>query len=255
MQDAAQDRPVCGDDYAKLFMCDYGLSIYDKFRAETVSATSVIVRHRIMDDVVRRMLLARPDLCIVSIGAGFDSRPFRLAGGRWFELDEPPLIAYKNALLPTAQCANPLRRIPLAFGTDALEEKLATISRASCGGPVLILVEGVFIYLKESETQKLLDSLNRHFPQLLLVCDLVNRDMVTLYGQSLRALMSNMGAPFQAVDDPESIFLRHGYQAKETLSLLEAAVDLGINHIPKLMLRYFFDREVKGNAVYVWEKG
>src|SRR5213593_494267 len=95
MQDAAQPSPVCGDVYAKLFMDEYGRRIYDKFKEETISGASIIVRHRIIDDVVRHMLLSGPDLCIVTIGAGFDSRPYRLTGGTWFELDEPQVITYK----------------------------------------------------------------------------------------------------------------------------------------------------------------
>lgn len=254
MQDAARANPVCGDNYAKMFMCDYGQGIYDKFKAETVSSTSIVVRHRIMDDVLRHMLRSNAHLCIITIGAGFDSRPYRLKGGNWFELDEPPLIAYKNALLPTYQCANPLHRIPVEFCTEELEEKLAAISCGSGGEPTVVILEGVFIYLNENESQKLLDSLNRQFPHLILMCDLVKREMVKQYGQSLHALVTEMGAPFQAVDEPESIFLSHGYHVKETISLIDESVDLGLNMMPKAFWSTFFNDEVKGNAVYVWEK-
>ncbi|MDO8459207.1 MAG: class I SAM-dependent methyltransferase [Burkholderiaceae bacterium] len=257
MQDAAQVHPICGDKYAKMFMCDYGQRIYDKFEAETLSTTSIVVRHRIMDDVLRHMLSSDAHLCIITIGAGFDSRPYRLKGGNWFELDEPPLIAYKNALLPTYQCANPLHRIPVEFCTNGLEKELAGISsghRDSGGGPVVVILEGVFIYLNETETQKLLDSLNRQFPHLLLMCDLVKREMVRQYGQSLLAIVTKMGAPFQAVDEPESIFFNHGYHVKEIISLMDESVDLGLNMMPKAFWSTFFSDEVKGNAVYVWEK-
>ncbi|MFD2271733.1 class I SAM-dependent methyltransferase [Undibacterium arcticum] len=96
MQDAARESPVCGDVYAKLFIDEYGRRICDKFKEETISSASIIVRHRIIDDIVRHMLLSRPNLGIVTIGAGFDSRPYRLAGGTWFELDEPQVMAYKK---------------------------------------------------------------------------------------------------------------------------------------------------------------
>jgi O-methyltransferase involved in polyketide biosynthesis len=89
MLDAAQDKPICGDDYAKLFMCEYGMAIFDRFKALELSNSSVIVRHRIMDDMLRQLLYANHELNIVTLGAGFDSRPYRLNGGHWFELDEP----------------------------------------------------------------------------------------------------------------------------------------------------------------------
>lgn len=251
MQDAAQTSPVCGDVYAKLFMDEYGRRIYDKFKEETISNASIIVRHRIIDDVLRHMLLSQPDLCIVTIGAGFDSRPYRLTGGTWFELDEPQVIAYKNERLPIFECANPLRRVPIDFCTDSLEEKLAHISHRS---PIVFILEGVFIYLNENEIRKLLEIFNKLFPKHQLICDLVNRQMVESYGQRLHQIVEEIGASFNAVDKPESIFLISGYQVKQTISILEVSADLGINKIPKFILRYFLNGEIKGNSVYVLEK-
>lgn len=251
MQDAAQTSPICGDVYAKLFMEEYGRHIYDIFKEEAICNASIIVRHRIIDDVLRQMLLSRPNLCIITIGTGFDSRPYRLTGGTWFELDEPQIMAYKNERLPIAGCTNPLRRIPIDFCTDSLEEKLALISHV---GPIVFVLEGVFIYLNEQETRKSLDIFNHLFPAHQLICDLVNREMVENYGQKLRAIVDGIGASFKAVDQPESIFLISGYRVKQIISILDLSVDLGINIIPKFILRYFFNGEIKGNSVYVFIK-
>lgn len=254
MQDAAQKRPVCGDVYARLFMDDYGQRIYDRFKAETNCNASIIVRHHIIDDVLRHMLRSTPDLCIVTIGAGFDSRPYRLAGGTWFELDEPQVIAYKNERLLISECANPLHRVPVDFCTDSLAERLSAISYGSYGGPIVLILEGVFIYLNENEIRKLLNVFDSQFPQHQLICDLVNRQMVESYGQKLHQIVEEMGAPFKAVDKPESVFLINGYRVRKTISIAEEAVDLGINKVPKFMLRYFFSREISGNSVYVLER-
>lgn len=251
MQDAAQTSPVCGDAYAKLFMDEYGRRIYDQFKEETICNASIIVRHRIIDDVLRDMLLSRSNLCIVTIGAGFDSRPYRLTGGTWFELDEPQVIAYKNERLPISECANPLRRVPIDFCTDSLEEKLSPISD---GDPIVFILEGIFIYLNEHEIRKLLEILKKLFPKHQLICDLVSRQMVENYGQRLHQIIEEIGASFNAVDQPESIFLMSGYQVKQAISILEVSADLGINKIPKFILRYFFNGEIKGNSVYLLEK-
>lgn len=251
MQDAAQTSPVCGDRYAKLFMDEYGRRIYDQFKEETICNASIIVRHRIIDDVLRDMLLSRSDLCIVTIGAGFDSRPYRLTGGTWFELDEPQVIAYKNERLPISECANPLRRVPIDFCADSLEEKLSPISH---GGPIVFILEGIFIYLNENEIRKLLEILKMLFPKHQLICDLVSRQMVENYGQRLHQIVEEIGASFKAADQPESIFLMSGYQVKQAISILEVSADLGINKIPKFILRYFFNGEINGNAVYLLEK-
>lgn len=254
MQDAAQKNSICGDIYAKLFMDAYGLGIYDKFKGETLSNVSIIVRHRIIDDILRDMLRVNPGLCLVTIGAGFDSRPYRLNGGTWFELDEPQVIAYKNARLPVSACANPLRRIPIDFGVDSIEEKLLQLLPAVDGRLMVLILEGVFIYLSENAIRELLRIFHAVFATHTLICDLVNRQMVESYGKALQAIVEGIGARFMLLDQPELIFLANGYQARQTISVVAASSDLGINKIPKFMLRYFFAGEIKGNSVYVLDK-
>lgn len=251
MLDAAQDQPICGDDYAQLFMCAYGMEIFDRFKALELSNASIIVRHRIMDDMLRQLLYTNHDLNVVTIGAGFDSRPYRLHGGHWFELDEPELIAYKDILLPSDQCSNPLHREPINFDTEDLVDKLLQLPHS---GPVVFVLEGVVIYLCENDIQNLLCELDYEFPKHRLMCDLVNREMVDKYGQTLNQVLTAMGAPFQSVDHPEAIFLQSGYQAREAVSVMDASVDLGISLVPKFFLRSFFQAEVTGNSVCMWEK-
>jgi O-methyltransferase involved in polyketide biosynthesis len=89
MRDAERIDPVCGDGYAKAFMNSEGLQILEAFREETKPNASNVARHRIIDDLLREELLADRQLCVVIIGAGFDSRAYRLKGGTWVELDEP----------------------------------------------------------------------------------------------------------------------------------------------------------------------
>ena len=251
MLDAAQDKPICGDDYAKLFMCAHGMAVFDRFKTLNLTNSSMIVRHRIMDDMLRQLLYANHDLNVVTIGAGFDSRPYRLHGGKWFELDEPELIAYKDILLPSEHCDNPLHREPIDFAKEDLIDKLLQLPH---NGPVVFVLEGVVIYLSESDIQNLLGELDYEFPRHRLMCDLVNREMVNKYGQALSKVVTEMGAPFQCVDHPETIFLQSGYQAREAISVVDASLDLGINAVPKFFWRSFFQAEVTGNSVCMWEK-
>src|SRR5215207_11145099 len=172
MQDAASANPVCGDVYAKEFMNEDGLRVLEAFRDETSPNATNVVRHRIIDDFLRRELAADPGLCVVTIGAGFDSRPYRLTGGRWIELDEPQIIAYKNERLPIDRSDNALERIPVDFSADSLEEKLSAFG--DCRRTVVV-IEGVFVYLDEEEITRLFATLRRVFPKHRLICDLVSR--------------------------------------------------------------------------------
>ena len=87
------------------------------------------------------------------IGAGFDSRAYRIAGGDWLEIDEAAVIDHKNRYLPVDECPNPLKRVAINFA----EESLFDVLREH-GSPqeYLYIIEGVFMYLEVEEIESLL---------------------------------------------------------------------------------------------------
>jgi methyltransferase (TIGR00027 family) len=251
MQDAERSNPVCGDAYAKAFMNEDGLRIFEAFKDETSPNAANVARHRIVDDLLRRELLAGPGLLTVIIGAGFDSRAFRLGGGAWVELDEPQVISYKNERLPVTDCENELQRIPVDFSIDSLEEKLSAFSSRS---PVVVVIEGVFMYLDEAAIRQTLQTLRRLFPRHKLICDLMNREFFEEYSKTLHEKLTGIGASFKfTVDNPEEVFVQSGYRRAEKVSIVESAVDFGLLQIPKIILETALRGLVSGSAIYVFE--
>lgn len=250
MEDAERSNPICGDTYAKVFMDEQGLQIYDFFKTEATTNLSIIARHRIIDDLLRQTLAADPNQLVLTIGAGFDSRPYRLGGGRWVELDEPQVIAHKEARLPVSACSNPLVRVPVDFLLDSLEEKLAGFASAE---PVVFVIEGVFIYLDESQMRQLFEVLHTLFPNHTLICDLVTRQLVEQYGRSLHQKIREIGAAFKPVDDPWTVFTSSGYRFRQLVSIIEKAVDFETTRLPKFLLKYFLSPIASSNSIYVFE--
>ncbi len=251
MQDAERDNPVCGDIFAKYFMNEDGLRILEVFADETSPNAANVVRHRIIDDFLRRELFANPDLRVLIIGAGFDSRAFRLKGGNWVELDELQVIEYKNGILPIANCENELHRIPIDFSTDSLADKLSVFSSRS---PVVVVIEGVFIYLEEEMIKQMLRSLRRLFPRHKLIGDLMNRQFFEEYGKTMHEKLAGLGATFKfTADNPEKIFLENGYSRTEKISIVEKAVDFELLRIPKIALETVLSTLSNGNSIYVFE--
>lgn len=113
---------------------------FDPFRQFTGPNASNATRHRIIDDLLRERLSANRSLNVVQIGAGFDSRAFRLEGGRWLEVDEPQVFAWKEPRLPVEESPNPLTRLPVEFGAERLSDRLQPFADP---GPAAIIVEGV----------------------------------------------------------------------------------------------------------------
>jgi len=222
MRDAERDKPVCGDSYARAFMNEQGLEILETFRDETRPNASNVARHRIIDDLLRQELLADSNLTVVIIGAGFDTRAFRLPAGTWVELDEPQVITYKEERLPASNCVNELDRISIDFGEDSLEQKLSSFSNRS---PVAVVIEGVFMYLEEAAINNLLQTLRRLFPRHKLICDLMTRDFFEKNATTIHEKLTGMGAVFKfTVDNPEEVFLKNSYRELEKIPIVEKAV-------------------------------
>jgi len=253
MLDAEGSNPACGDVYAKTFMNEEGLQILETFKNETNPNASNVARHRIIDDFLRQELVSNPNLLIVIIGAGFDSRAYRLKGGTWVEFDEPQVIAYKNERLPITKCENELQRIPIDFASESLEEKLLPFSSP---GPVVFVIEGVFLYLEESAIEQLLKTLRKLFPRHKLICDLMTRQFFEKYGKTVHQKIIGMGASFKfTVDNPEELFLRNGYKRKDKISTIEKAVSFGLLRIPRIVLKIFLRTLTAGYAIYIFELG
>jgi methyltransferase (TIGR00027 family) len=259
MRDAEGPRPVCGDSYARLFMNEEGRAILAAFDDEPRPNAGNVARHRIIDDILRRELAADPTLLVVIVGAGFDSRAYRLKGGAWVELDEPQVVAYKEERLPASDCENELRRVPIDFSSESLAEKLAPFAgrdHSFAGrGRALFVVEGVLMYLDEDAIRALLKTLRNLFPRHTLVCDLMSRRFFEKYGRSIHEKISGMGAPFKfKADDPERLFLEAGYRRASKISVIEKTFEFqSAGFIPRLALKTLLRRLAAGYAIYVFE--
>jgi len=250
MQDAELPKPVCGDVYAKAFMSQEGLQILDTFKDETGPNTSNVARHRIIDDLVRHELLANANLKVIIIGAGFDTRAFRLNGGTWVELDEPQLIAYKEERLRASDAKNELHRIPIDFSTDSLEEKLSPFASHA---PAVVIIEGVLMYLERSVIDQLLQTLRRQFPHHKLICDLMTREFLEKYGKTIHEKLVGMGASFKfTVENPEEIFLNNDYQLVDRIPIIEQSVRFKIPRVPSFILKLIARFLPQGYSVYVF---
>jgi methyltransferase (TIGR00027 family) len=252
MDDAERPRPICGDRYAKVFMNDEGRRVYENFLDERYPNGSNVTRHRIIDDLLRARLLEDAARPILIIGAGFDTRAFRLKGGRWTEVDEKALINYKNARLPSAGCPNPLERVAVDFSSDWLPEVL---ERYRGAGRVTIVIEGVLLYLEPAQITRMLDILHRRLPNHELICDLATRRFAERYSRKIRERLERLGAVFKFnEDDPERFIRDLGYRRVQRISIVERAAALRAIPLPRFVVRTFLRGLRRGLGVYVFDR-
>jgi methyltransferase (TIGR00027 family) len=226
MEDAKREHPVCNDRFAERFMDERARRIFEPFHSERMPNISNAVRCRIIDDALRQALEANPRTSIVTIGAGFDTRPYRLAGGDWYEIDEPQIIDYKNSRLPVAESPNPLQRVPIEFAHTALASKLP----APLGvRPVVVVIEGVFLYLEPETIEQIIATLQHTYPRHTLLCDLMTRRFFERFGESVHRKLAAAGSRFSTkLRDPRALFTTRGYIESSFTPMLAEAARLGV---------------------------
>ncbi|HEX8955893.1 MAG TPA: class I SAM-dependent methyltransferase [Burkholderiaceae bacterium] len=249
-EDAAKPKPVCGDRYAERFLAGAGEAVYRQFKKEAGPAASIVARHRLIDDLLRERIAGNPDTAVVIVGAGFDSRAFRIDGGRWIEIDEAPVIEHKNMVLPAGDCRNPLRRIAIDFAQEALIDKLPPFAATT---PVVVVMEGIFFYLDENQRCATLAALRRAYPRHSLICDLSTRLFMERYGKSLARRIEALGAKLVPLpEDPAAHFLATGYRLEARYSIVEKMLAYAGTWISALT-SWFLPRAIReGLALHVF---
>lgn len=250
--DAGGERPVANDAYAHRFMDDEARAVADRFRSLKRPFASFPVRHRVIDDLLAAELERDPTLRVVVVGCGFDTRPFRLGGGRWLEVEEPGLLAVKDARLPVAEAPTELVRVPIRFRDESLEAALAPYATTD---RVAIVLEGILGYLPDPERRDLLTSLGRLFPRQALVCDLLTRTFLARYARSLVRFLRAMDAAFAAASDhPEALFHELGYRTRERISVPARGAALAAPGAPPAWLVGLLPGFRDGYCVWLFER-
>jgi methyltransferase (TIGR00027 family) len=235
--DARGSDPLCGDHLAERFMDPEGSAVFERFAALRAQNVANVARHRIIDDLLTARLRAEPDLPVLLLGAGFDTRAFRLAGGRWLELDNPALIARKNDCLPPSKARNPLHRVPIDFTTESLADKMAPWADTPS---TVVVMEGVSMYLGEDQWRATVETLRRLLPGHTLLCDLLDAEFQRRYGHDMRLAIRDLGADFApAHEDPVAFVASLGYRRVVDHSIVGRAVEHEALPIPPWLLNSF----------------
>ena len=250
--DAARPRPILGDTFAERFMNDEARALWKEFASFKPANASNAARHAIIDTHLGRELAKDPQGTVVIIGAGFDTRAFRLTGGRWFELDEPEILNYKESRLPAATAPNPLQRIAIEFAHEPLAGKLAPITAPTS---VHIIIEGVLMYLTHEQRLSLLRTLADRFPHHTVYCDLMRKNFFEKYSRDIHEKIVGMGATFTDLEqEPERLFTSNGYAMIARESVTMHAMERADAGIPSWAVRYFLRTMREGYMIAVFRR-
>jgi methyltransferase (TIGR00027 family) len=207
---------------------------------------SAIARTRILDDAVERALARGLDQ-LVLLGAGYDSRPYRLAGAREvtvFEVDHPATQTVKRRVVAQLFGELPahVRFVPVDFDGEDLGTVM-TAAGLEAGRRTYILWEGVLAYL----TPEAVDATMRWAgaiagPGSELAFTYVHQGLLDGTGHfphatAWTASVRTAGEPFVFGLDPHTLgafLIERGWRLREDLSTPEALAQHGrsIRRVP-----------------------
>ncbi|MFG1935058.1 class I SAM-dependent methyltransferase [Mycobacterium sp. NPDC048908] len=229
--DADFDRPVLGDRYAKETVDRIDFD-WDVLEAPGRWAPLVTVRSAQYDIWARQFLAVHPHATVVHLGCGLDSRVFRLDPGpdvEWYDVDYPDVIALREKIFP----ARPHCHLVATSATDP-----SWLDQIPADRPVLLLAEGVSMYLTERDGVALLQRVVDRFTTGELQIDFYN--WLGIKSQKTHRLQRQSGSTlFWGVNSPRDILDRvSGVRLLTATTLFDAStfsrVPAGFRHGSRL---------------------
>lgn len=211
------------DPLAAKLAGDHGCTILTALPRRYVGEWTVVIRTVIIDALLRQAIADGVDT-ILNLGAGLDTRPYRMALPatlRWVEVDFPHVIELKESCLAGEKPYCRLERTSLDLtDRDARRKFLAEMSARA--KKMLVLTEGVTPYLAESDVAELADDLESSGKIRYWIVDYYSPEAIR-YGEKLRArFMRN--APFRFTpQDWFGFFASHGWRPCEVRYLVDEA--------------------------------
>ncbi len=251
MQDAESSKPFINDKYARRLLGEEGLAYWQDFRHFKKPNASNTARIYMIDERIKDILYDVPDTKIFLIGAGLDSRAYRFKGGRWIEIDEENIMNYKNQKLPIKECPNPLVRLPINFEKDRLRDHLHPYGTDE---RVVIIIEGVILYLSNTELLETISDIQETFPNHIILCDLMKKDFFKYMGKKIHRVLVESGTTFKDIDSqPSKIFTDKGYRLNNVQSAIKKSQEMGLVNIPRLITHHLLSKFMMGYSVYEFE--
>ncbi len=158
------------------------------------------MRSAVFDRWVKDQIQNMPEASVVHIGCGLDSRAARIRQETrlWFDLDFPEVIAERQRYFPQTQYYR-------MIATDVRDT--AWMEHVPRDRPVILVMEGVSMYLTPGELKSLMGQLKGCFPKFSLLMDCYSTFAARV--SKYKNPINDVGVrQVYGLDDPNEIGLR-----------------------------------------------
>jgi O-methyltransferase involved in polyketide biosynthesis len=149
------DNPIIKDEKAVEIMdqIDYDFS---KFKNQEPTQVSIAVRTEILDNATKDFIDKYPTATIINIGCGLDTRFLKVDNGKicWYDLDLPEVISIRKQFFSESERHKMIAKSVFDY---------SWIDDINTNEHVLIIAEGILMYLTEQEVEDIMGKLAHAF--------------------------------------------------------------------------------------------
>ena len=224
-QESERPDALFRDPFARRLAGERGEQIMLSMSEGERATWSWTMRTVLMDQFIAAGIRDGVD-CVINLAAGLDARPYRMDLPEWLtwiEVDLPEILAYKEQILAAERPACRLERVRMdlaqPIGRREVFEKWGARAKK-----VLILSEGLLIYLTSEEVAQLARDLASQPSFHTWITDLVSPGLLRMLQKNWGQKLADAGAPlkFGPPEGPE-FFTPCGWRPAEVRSMLHAA--------------------------------
>lgn len=203
--DATSSRSILHDTMAldTIRQIDLDFTRIGIQRAGDVAGVALRSRH--FDGWTREFLAVHPRATVLHLGCGMDARVFRVGPGpgvRWYDVDYPDVIDLRRKIFPDLESGGEYTTVPTPV---APPDWLGQIPDDL---PVLVVAEGLTMYLRAAEGHELFRAVVERFPGGQLIFDALSRRAIGM--QRVNAPVRRAGATLRwGVDSPGELLAIH----------------------------------------------
>jgi methyltransferase (TIGR00027 family) len=236
-RETARPDALFRDPFARRLMGERGDRIEAALKSQERHAWAWVMRTVLFDRLITEQIAGGVDM-VVNLAAGLDARPYRMplpTSLRWVEVDLPDLLDYKEEILRGDKPVCLLERVRLDLADEKARRELF-LRLGGEAGRVLVVSEGLLIYLTVGEVGSLAEDLARPPAFRYWVLDMASPGLLRLLQREVGAALDAAGAhlKFAPAEGPP-FFERYGWRPVSVQSPLKAASS---RRLP-LLLRLF----------------
>ncbi|HAJ63240.1 MAG TPA: SAM-dependent methyltransferase [Cyanobacteria bacterium UBA8543] len=227
------------DPYARLLAGTHGEEIAQIMPGGESVAQGCAVRTCVTDELIVRTIQEDGVDTVLNLGAGLDTRPYRLplpTSLRWIEGDLPNILTYKQEKLANDQPICHLESLPFNI-TDPSARQALFQHVSTAAKRVLVIAEGLLIYMTAEQVSAIATDLHAQTPFRWWLIEIASPIAL----QQLQASLENQPVPSVvrlqfAPEEGTEFFQRYGWEIAEIRSYLEEAKRLNRGMITESLL-------------------